>query len=278
VEDGKMEKPAGRKVIFFGGFFLGILILAFTAQNIRAEEIGRACCLKLGLGYGYWIKGLLNWPVEWRGSSPVVVLSFQKSTERFSHNTKLAFGRSGSISVNGRRRPGENGFYWLPAEYSFTWHCARNVFRIKRLDWGFGGTAQFMRLRETVYLQEGESARHWEQYVGLGPNMAFRWQSANSSWTAKMMISFTCFLPYLSRAGVISDVIPEHSGGLWWLRSGVSISVDRALSKSWVMALVYDRDAVIGARTASYKLKASEFIGGGNYLLSHFSMKIGYRW
>jgi hypothetical protein len=180
--------------------------------------------------------------------------------------------------VNGRRRPGENGFYWLPAEYSFTWHCARNVFRIKRLDWGFGGTAQFMRLSETVDLQEGESARHWEQYAGLGPNMAFRWRSKNSRWTAKMMVSITCFLPYVSRAGVISDAIPEHTGGFWWLRSGLSINVERALSKSLVMAIGYDRDAVIGARTTAYKLRAGEFIGGGNYLLSHFSMKIGYRW
>ncbi len=273
-----MEKAAGRKIIFLGGFCLGILALTFTANNIQAEDIGRSSCLELGLGYGYWIKGLLNWPVEWRGSSPVVVLSFHKSNERFSHSAGLTFGRSGSISANGRRRPGENAFYWLPAEYSFTWHCARNVFRIKRLDWGFGGTAQFMRLSETVDLQEGESARHWEQYAGLGPNTAFRWRSGNLSWTAKMMVSITCFLPYLSRAGVISDVIPEHTGGFWWLRSGVSISVERALSKSLVMAIGYDRDAVMEARTTAYKLKAGEFIGGGNYLLSHFSIKIGYRW
>ncbi len=256
-------------------FLIGMLSLLGRGES---GDVSPRYSVSLGPGYGYWIKGLIDWPVEWRSSSPVVVMSVHKSTERFTHGARIEFGRSGSINAAGQRRPGENGFLWLPVEYSFTWHCARDIFRIKRLDWGFGGTAQFLRLSETIDLQEGQSAQHWEQYIGLGPNMAFRWRSGNLRWTGLMTVSITCVLPYLSRAGVISDAIPEQSGGLWWLRSDLSISVERALSESWILTLGYERDAVIAARTTAYKLRTGEIIGGANYLLSQISMKIGYRW
>ncbi|MDH4272621.1 MAG: hypothetical protein OEW18_11675, partial [Candidatus Aminicenantes bacterium] len=260
---------------------LTAMCLIFVMPAFAQSDGGRApfeYSASIGLGYGYLYKGLVTLPVQWTGSSPIIELDLERATERFSHGLRFSLGRSGRISVNDRQRPGHNSFFWLPLDYSFTWYCSRNIFRFARLEWGFGATAQGMHLGETVDLQTEHQTKHLDDFFGIGLNTAFRWRSGNERWQARVRLALTGSPPLLNRSVIRSNLVPEHHGGLWWLRADLALDVERTVASRWRVGVRYERDAFVVLRTRTKEFSTADFLSGGNYFRSHLALRFGYRW
>lgn len=233
-----------------------------------------------GIGSGCFSKGLISVPAaQWTGSSPALNLSLSRESGRFSHNLGLCFGRAVRINRGGHIRPGDNSFSWMPAQYSFTWYAASNVFHLARLDWGFGATIQWIRFREEIDLQTGHQTSHDDDLLGLGMNTGFRWRSAGAGlWRALANLSITIAFPPLNRSAYRSDLVPDYHGGAFWGAVGLLITVERRIARHWGLGVVYQRNAVFLLRTLEKRFAIAEMYSAGNFLIAQLALQIRYKW
>ena len=246
--------------------------------NAQKTNASAEYSVSLGLGYGFIYKGYFNLPSRWTGSSPVIDLSLERATARFSHSLHLGYGRSPDISTKVGKKPGDNSYTWLPIDYSFTWYCCRNIFRLSRLDWGFGATGQWMHLKETIDLRTGQETHHLDDFLGVGLNTVLRWRSRRDRWRIRTRFSLTVSLPFWNRWVIRSNLAPRQSGGLTWLRSILTLMIERKLFSRLWLGIQYERDALPWVRTWTSVFTPSEVASGGNYFLSHLTVKVRYRW
>jgi hypothetical protein len=268
-----MREVLMKKVLWLtAGVLIPLILLAESAPPKSGFS------LKVGPAFGYLRKGFVTLPVAWTATAPSLVLDVSRSSPRFLHSLRLGFGRSSGISTTEGKRPGDNAFGWIPAEYGFTWFCCRDIFGLGRVDGGFGATLQYLRLHESIALQEGLATREEDDFFGLGPQAALRWRSRTEKWRAAARLSLSISLPFANRSVIDSDAIPRHRGGLYWARGDLVLSVDRVVGRRWIVGIKYERAAFGMLRTPERDFSLDFALSAGNYLLSHLSIQAGTSW
>lgn len=236
----------------------------FTANSQRLE---------VGISYLDLRKRFLDFPIEWRTTMPVVSLSYEFASRRFSHRLCLDYGRSSYIKVNDSRRWGKNNFSILGFQYDLLWRKKRRK-ENPVFFWGLGVSLENRRISQKTEMSPGSYNTYEDHYFGIGPTLSLLCKLGRAEFGLDLGSSVS--IPHASYSVFRSDVAFTDKCDLYWVKIGATLRYHRRIRRDYAVSIEFSRDSVAYGTTREEALVPEKYYRGGSLLFRSLRVALEY--
>jgi len=204
---------------------------------------------------------------------PVVSVSYQIITGKFSHRFSLDYGRSSYIRVNDSMRWGKNNFSTLGVCYDFMWHKTR-LRENPRFFWGLGARLENVEIGQQIEISPDKYNKYEDHYFGIGPTVSLFWKLGRARFGLGLGSIFS--IPYASYGIMRSDVAFSGKSYLWGFGIKTNLYYKHRISRSCNLLIRLNRDVLVYGRTHRISLKPENFYSGGSVIFKSLEMALDY--
>ncbi len=236
----------------------------FTANSQRLE---------VGISYLDLRKSFLDFPIEWRTTMPIVSLSYEFASRRFSHRLCLDYGRSSYIKVNDSRRWGKNNFSILGFQYDLLWRKKRRK-ENPVFFWGLGVSLENRRISQKTEMSPGSYNTYEDHYFGIGPTLSLLWRLGRAEFG--LGLASSVFIPHASFGILRSDAAFSDRSYLHWVRIEADLHYRQRISEHYAISIELERDALAYGRTHEETIKPKNYYPYGSLLSRSVRIALSY--
>lgn len=172
---------------------------------------------------------------------PVVSLSYEFASRRFSHRLCLDYGRSSYIKVNDSRRWGKNNFSILGFQYDLLWRKKRRK-ENPVFFWGLGVSLENRRISQKTEMSPGSYNTYEDHYFGIGPTLSLLCKLGRAEFGLDLGSSVS--IPHASYSVFRSDVAFTDKCDLYWVKIGATLRYHRRIRRDYAVSIEFSRDSV----------------------------------